>query len=90
MQYVALTLSQHDAGAPIESLDDFTPLPCPGSGSNMPVPRAILEQIKKLIPPLDGSLHKGQSGMENPSFATPTEADVGQDVSVSLEGQWSG
>ncbi|KAF9530476.1 H-hydrate dehydratase [Crepidotus variabilis] len=27
----------------------------------MPVPRAIFEQIKKLIPPLDGSLHKGQS-----------------------------
>jgi len=28
----------------------------------MPVPRAIFEQIKRLIPPLDGSLHKGQSG----------------------------
>ncbi|KAJ2934776.1 hypothetical protein H1R20_g2306, partial [Candolleomyces eurysporus] len=28
----------------------------------MPVPRAIIEQIKRLIPPLDGSLHKGQSG----------------------------
>jgi hypothetical protein len=28
----------------------------------MSVSRAILEQIKRLIPPLDGSLHKGQSG----------------------------
>ncbi|KAF6761687.1 H-hydrate dehydratase [Ephemerocybe angulata] len=28
----------------------------------MPIPRAILEQIKRIIPPLDGSLHKGQSG----------------------------
>ncbi|KAF8817404.1 YjeF domain-containing protein [Phlegmacium glaucopus] len=28
----------------------------------MPVSRTILEQIKKLIPPLDGTLHKGQSG----------------------------
>ena len=29
----------------------------------MPVSRVLLEQIKKLVPPLDGSLHKGQSGM---------------------------
>ncbi|KAJ8094699.1 hypothetical protein PM082_010705 [Marasmius tenuissimus] len=28
----------------------------------MPVPQKVLEQIKQLIPPLDGSLHKGQSG----------------------------
>ena len=28
----------------------------------MPVPRTILEQIKQLIPPLNGTLHKGQSG----------------------------
>ncbi|TFK39844.1 H-hydrate dehydratase [Crucibulum laeve] len=28
----------------------------------MPVPRAVVDTIKKLIPPLDGSLHKGQSG----------------------------
>ncbi|KZP19361.1 Ribokinase-like protein [Athelia psychrophila] len=28
----------------------------------MPVPKAILEQLKQLIPPLNGSLHKGQSG----------------------------
>ncbi|KAF4610934.1 hypothetical protein D9613_007005 [Agrocybe pediades] len=28
----------------------------------MPVPRAVFDQIKKLIPPLDGTLHKGQSG----------------------------
>lgn len=30
--------------------------------SQMPVSRGILVQIKRLIPPLDGSLHKGQSG----------------------------
>ncbi|KAG6850652.1 hypothetical protein H0H93_010380 [Arthromyces matolae] len=28
----------------------------------MPIPRHITEQLKRLIPPLDGSLHKGQSG----------------------------
>ncbi|KAF5362472.1 hypothetical protein D9756_002306 [Leucocoprinus leucothites] len=28
----------------------------------MPVPRHILEQMKALIPPLNGTLHKGQSG----------------------------
>ncbi|KAG6336025.1 hypothetical protein ID866_3060 [Astraeus odoratus] len=28
----------------------------------MPVPRAIMEQIKLIIPPLNGTLHKGQSG----------------------------
>ncbi|KZT21615.1 Ribokinase-like protein [Neolentinus lepideus HHB14362 ss-1] len=28
----------------------------------MPVPKHVFEQIKRLIPPLDGSLHKGQSG----------------------------
>lgn len=28
----------------------------------MPVPKVILEQLKQLIPPLNGSLHKGQSG----------------------------
>ncbi|KAF9466127.1 H-hydrate dehydratase [Collybia nuda] len=28
----------------------------------MPVPRHIFEQLKSLIPPLNGSLHKGQSG----------------------------
>lgn len=29
----------------------------------MPIPRHIIESLKKIIPPLDGSLHKGQSGM---------------------------
>ncbi|KAG6887148.1 hypothetical protein C0992_000436 [Termitomyces sp. T32_za158] len=28
----------------------------------MPIPRQIFEHLKHLIPPLDGSLHKGQSG----------------------------
>ncbi|KAL4246334.1 ATP-dependent (S)-NAD(P)H-hydrate dehydratase [Abortiporus biennis] len=28
----------------------------------MPVPKHILEQLKQLIPPLNGKLHKGQSG----------------------------
>jgi len=28
----------------------------------MPIPRSLLESLKKIIPPLDGSLHKGQSG----------------------------
>ncbi|KAJ4473451.1 Ribokinase-like protein [Lentinula edodes] len=28
----------------------------------MPIPRTLLEQIKQIIPPLNGTLHKGQSG----------------------------
>ncbi|KIK50461.1 hypothetical protein GYMLUDRAFT_182735 [Collybiopsis luxurians FD-317 M1] len=28
----------------------------------MPIPRALFEQIKQIIPPLNGTLHKGQSG----------------------------
>ena len=32
------------------------------SPSTMPVPRTIIEQIKQIIPPLNGTLHKGQSG----------------------------
>src|SRR5271154_1205515 len=28
----------------------------------MPVPKSVFEQIKRFIPPLDGTLHKGQSG----------------------------
>jgi hypothetical protein len=28
----------------------------------MPVPRSLLDSLRKIIPPLDGSLHKGQSG----------------------------
>ncbi|KAF9047162.1 Ribokinase-like protein [Hymenopellis radicata] len=28
----------------------------------MPLPRGLLEQLKQLIPPLNGTLHKGQSG----------------------------
>ena len=28
----------------------------------MPIPRSFRDSLKKIIPPLDGSLHKGQSG----------------------------
>ena len=28
----------------------------------MPIPRSLLDSLRKIIPPLDGSLHKGQSG----------------------------
>ena len=28
----------------------------------MPIPRSLYDSLKKIIPPLDGSLHKGQSG----------------------------
>ncbi|PPQ76253.1 hypothetical protein CVT26_008288 [Gymnopilus dilepis] len=38
----------------------------------MPISRALLEQVKKLIPPLDGSLHKGQSGQCIPTINLPT------------------
>ena len=29
----------------------------------MSVPKAVLDQIRQIIPPLNGKLHKGQSGM---------------------------
>lgn len=35
----------------------------PDIDSDMPVPKQIISQIRQLIPPLDGSLHKGQSGV---------------------------
>ena len=28
----------------------------------MPIPRSFRDSLKKIIPPLDGTLHKGQSG----------------------------
>jgi len=44
----------------------------PGHPLVMPVPRHIIEQIKQLIPPLNGSLRKGQSGAQvGPSIAIP-------------------
>ena len=33
--------------------------------TSMPVPKPIIEQLRKLIPPLNGTLHKGQSGMRS-------------------------
>ncbi|PPQ98934.1 hypothetical protein CVT24_003561 [Panaeolus cyanescens] len=58
----------------------------------MPVPRTIIEQVKKLIPPLDGSLHKGQSGRVGvlggaseysgaPFFAAMSALRLGADLS---------
>ena len=35
----------------------------------MPVSKQIMEQIKLLIPPLNGTLHKGQSGKQRLSLA---------------------
>jgi hypothetical protein len=41
----------------------FISTPWPASTLEiMPVSKAIMEQIKLLIPPLNGTLHKGQSG----------------------------
>ncbi|TFK64095.1 Ribokinase-like protein [Pluteus cervinus] len=58
----------------------------------MPVPRPVLEQIKQLIPPLNGKLHKGQSGRVGvlggaldytgaPYFAAMSALRVGADLS---------
>lgn len=58
----------------------------------MPIPRAILDQIKHLIPPLNGSLHKGQSGRVGvlggaldytgaPFFAAMSALRIGADLS---------
>ncbi|KAH8077874.1 Ribokinase-like protein [Cristinia sonorae] len=58
----------------------------------MPVPKHIFEQLKQLIPPLNGKLHKGQSGRVGvlggaldytgaPFFAAMTALRVGADLS---------
>ncbi|KAI0339579.1 Ribokinase-like protein [Trametopsis cervina] len=58
----------------------------------MPVPKAILEQIKQIIPPLNGTLHKGQSGRVGvlggaldytgaPFFASMSAQRMGADLS---------
>ncbi len=44
----------------------------------MPVPRSLIEQLKLLIPPLNGTLHKGQAGhsdVYNTSITTDTRID---------------
>ena len=33
----------------------------------MPISKVIIEQIKQIIPPLNGTLHKGQSGASSSS-----------------------
>ncbi|KAI6096991.1 Ribokinase-like protein [Pisolithus croceorrhizus] len=58
----------------------------------MPVPRNIIEQIKQIIPPLNGTLHKGQSGRVGvlggamdytgaPFFAAMSALRLGTDLS---------
>ncbi|KAH9951146.1 Ribokinase-like protein [Amylocystis lapponica] len=58
----------------------------------MPVPKHILDQVKQLIPPLNGSLHKGQSGRVAvlggaldytgaPFFASISALRIGADLS---------
>ena len=34
---------------------------------SMPISKVIIEQIKQIIPPLNGTLHKGQSGASSSS-----------------------
>ncbi|KAF9240618.1 Ribokinase-like protein [Melanogaster broomeanus] len=58
----------------------------------MPVPKAIIDQIKRIIPPLDGTLYKGQSGRVGvlggaldytgaPFFAAMSALRLGADLS---------
>lgn len=58
----------------------------------MPVPRNIIEQIKQIVPPLNGTLHKGQSGRVGvlggamdytgaPFFAAMSALRLGADLS---------
>ncbi|PCH36305.1 Ribokinase-like protein [Wolfiporia cocos MD-104 SS10] len=58
----------------------------------MPIPKSILSQIKQLIPPLNGSLYKGQSGRVGvlggaldytgaPFFASISALRIGADLS---------
>lgn len=50
------------------SRHDDIGLPNPKLGLKMPVSHHIIEQLKQLIPPLNGTLHKGQSGILNHSL----------------------
>ncbi|KAJ3532465.1 hypothetical protein NM688_g7419 [Phlebia brevispora] len=63
-----------------------------GREEKMPVPKHILDQIKQLIPPLNGTLHKGQSGRVGvlggaldytgaPFFAAMSAQRMGADLS---------
>jgi len=58
----------------------------------MPIPKHIIEQLKQLIPPLNGTLHKGQSGRVGvlggaldytgaPFFAAMSALRIGADLS---------
>ena len=58
----------------------------------MPVPKSIIDQFKQIIPPLDGTLHKGQSGRVGvlggakdytgaPFFAAMSAMRLGADLS---------
>ncbi|KAG2075640.1 Ribokinase-like protein [Suillus decipiens] len=58
----------------------------------MPVPRSIIQQIKQIVPPLNGTLHKGQSGRVGvlggaldytgaPFFAAMSALRLGADLS---------
>jgi hypothetical protein len=42
----------------------------------MPIPKSVEDQIRQIIPPLNGTLHKGQSGMlaSNSTPALPSYA----------------
>ena len=36
----------------------------------MPIPKVIIDQIKQIIPPLNGTLHKGQSGASSSTLVS--------------------
>ncbi len=51
----------------------------------MPTPKAINDQIRQIIPPLNGKLHKGQSGMSTLSSPHALPSHPAQAVSEYSE-----
>lgn len=80
------TLDHHGVELTVLNLQEPKPNSCVHI---MPVPRHIFEQLKSLIPPLNGSLHKGQSGEIQVVSGRHRADDVPQDVWASLVGHLS-
>jgi hypothetical protein len=55
----------------------------------MSVPKAIQDQIRQIIPPLNGTLHKGQSGTSTLESPHALPSHTTQDVWAYSEGHLS-
>ena len=59
------------------------------NASPMSVPKAIQDQIRQIIPPLNGKLHKGQSGTSTLDSPHALPSHTTQDVLEYSEGHLS-